>query len=73
MFFQYLMDRNGTLRLIFFWTIDIQGLGLQIDLFDLGVKLCRFLPNEPDDLVVVLVQNGHLSFPFINGSNMPTA
>jgi hypothetical protein len=73
MFFQYLMDGNGTLCLIFFGTIDIQGLALQIDLFDRGVKLGRFLLNEPYDFVVVLIQNGHLSFPFINGSNMPTA
>jgi len=55
MFFQYLMERNGTFSLIFFRTIDIQGLALQIDLFDLGVKLCRFLLHEPYNFVVVLI------------------
>ena len=63
MLFQYLLDRDGTFSLIFFRTIDIQGLALQIDLFDLGVKLFRCLGNEPYDLVVVLVQNGHFFFP----------
>jgi len=57
---QYLLNRYGTLHLVFIRTIDVQDLFFQVDLFNLGLELLSFLGDKLYDLCIMFTCKGHL-------------